>query len=455
MKWYKENWLMFNSIGFITITFIISFFYADIWHNEVFKKLFLRIGLGLCVASTLVWAFLNYRKYKIPTDKELWLRILIVVMCCCCVFLFTYKLSKAYKTTIILLFLCGLYAIWKRQFIRPTLPMILFGIFALFKIGGVFWNTHTPISFIAFNDGEILFLLGVVVLSLFFRMEKSETMEFITICFKGFLSLLALNMAIYVLYTSSIDLPILSFLTFNKSYMEYISILEWTYFPHPSYVSWVILLIGGLGFFVWKEQKKTIITTYELIWYAILLFCFVFMMQARISIIGYFLTICLLNWLYLTKKWTMKVKTTVVSILVILLITGIGVLVTQTKFFSDPARVSFFNATKEFKMPSLFFGAGTSAQRGVAETLDFIHLHNDLLCIFVDLGIIGLLLLLIWIIATFYQSIIYRNSYILYTMLLALMFMNTDTFLYMGAYMSVWFISIIFAFPEKETDTTD
>ncbi|CEN33028.1 membrane hypothetical protein [Capnocytophaga canimorsus] len=81
------------------------------------------------------------------------------------------------------------------------------------------------------------------------------------------------------------------------------------------------------------------------------------------------------------------------------------------------------------------------------KTLGFIHLHNDLLCIFIDLGIIGLLLLLIWIITTFYQSIIYRNSYILYTMLLALMFMNTDTFLYMGAYMSVWFISnLYFAF---------
>ncbi|GIZ14547.1 O-antigen ligase family protein [Capnocytophaga catalasegens] len=450
MELYKKNWLILNNIGFVAIAFIISFFYPDAWQNEIFKKLFLKIGLGLCVISTLVWVFLNFKNYKIPRDKKLWLRTLIVVVSCCAVFLFTYKLSKAYKAIIILLVLCSVYALWKRQFIKPTLSIILLGIFALFKIIGVFWNTYTPISFVAFNDGEILFLLCVVVLSLFYRMEKSETMVFITICFKGFLSLLILNVTIYILYTSSIELPFFSFLTFNKGYMNYYSVLEWGPYQHPSYISWTMLLIGGLSFFVWKEQKEAKITTFELIWYAILLFCFAFMVQARITIIGYFLTISLLGWLYFTKKWTMKTKTTIVSMLVVLLIAGVGVLVTQTKFFSDPIRMSFFNAAKEFQMPNLFFGAGTTTQRGIAETLGFIHLHNDLLCIFIDLGIIGLLLLLGWIIATFYQSIVTKNNYILYTLLLALMFINTDTFLYMGSYMSVWFITILFAFPEKE-----
>lgn len=440
MKIYFKNWFFYNNVILITVILFISFIFKDIWQNEIFRNIFFKIGLSFCIISTTIWSFFNHH---ILFKQKNWLRILIVMASCCTVFLFTYKLSKSYKSSIVLLILCGIYAIWKRKYIKPELPTILFGCFALFHILGGIWNTNLPMTFKLLNDGEILFLFIAAIISLFYRMSPEESKSFITICFKGFLSLLAFNFTVYILYIASVENSFFCFFTFNKAYLSYYEILSWTLFKHPSYISWVILLIGGLAYFVWKEQKDNKITTLELIAYAILLLFFAFIMQARITIIGYALALLLFAWLHITRFWAMKIKIIIVSIFSTLILITIAILVTKTTFFSDPIRMSFFKAVLESNH-NIIFGAGTAAQREISESLGYGHLHNDFLSIWVDLGTIGLLLVISWIISTFYQSIIQRNHYILYTLLLALMFMSTDTFLYLGSYMSVWFITVFF-----------
>lgn len=438
---YKKHSLSIHYLFLIVLTFITTTFYKNFWsQSEDFKDIAFKSGLWFCIISTVIWCFFNK---NFLFEKKKWLRNCIVIASCCCVLLFTFKLSDSYKAVRVLFFLCLVYVLWKRTFIKPTLPILLFGSFAIFKILGVFWKPNTDYAFDKFHDGEILFLLGAVVVSLFYRMTKSETISFVTICFKAFLGLLTLNFVVYILYILTTENSFFCFFTFDKGYLPYYEILSWSKYKHPSYISWIILLIGGLGFWIWKEEKNARITTFEFLIYAILLLFMVFMLQARIAIIGYFLTIGLFLWSYISKSWTMKTKTIMVSLVSFLSVGILLFLVTKTSFFSDPTRISFFQAALNSDV-NFIYGGGTQTQRELAEPLGFIHLHNDFICIAVDLGIIGLGLLLSWIIVTFYQSIKTKNNYILYTLLLALMFMCTDTFLYLGSYMSVWFITIFF-----------
>lgn len=443
---YKRNWLVINYLFLILLTLLLTLFYKDFWQqSENFKDLAFKGSLWFCILSTAVWSFFN--KNMLFQKKE-WLRNCIVIASSCSVLLFTFKLSDAYKAIKVLLFLCIIYALWKREFIKPTLPMISFYLFSLFHILGGLWYPKKDFSFDLINDGEILFLLITTIIALFYRIKKEEAKSFITICFKGFLGLLALNIIIYSLYIVTTENSFFSFFTFNKGYLSYYEILSWTNFKHPSYISWVILLVGGLGFFLWKEEKNNRINTFELIIYAILLFFFMFMVQARITIIGYFLTIGLFVWGYISKNWKMKHKIMIFSVFLVITLGVISFLVTKTTFFSDPIRNSFFKEAFSSNH-NIFFGGGTSYQRDISWRLGFGHLHNDFLSIWVDLGLTGIILCVGWIISTFYQSITTKNNYILYTLLLALMFMGTDTFLYLGSYMSVWFITIFYMEDKK------
>lgn len=439
---YTKNWLFVNYISVIVCFFFLSLIKKDFWQSGVFVDVFLKIGVGVSLFSTFLWGYFNH---QILFRKREILRSLILVVASCVVFLFTYKFKITTRFVWLFYILIIFEILRKPQFIKPNIIIFSLFCFLIFKILGVFWSGK-PLSFDLFNDGEALYLLLTCVVACFFRVKKEEAFTFIAICFKGFLGLLTLVFVSYILFSAFLGKDFLSFFTLNKGYMPYYELLRWSYFKHPSYIAWIILLIGGLGYFLYTNQKeKNYITKIELILYAVLLLCLVFMLQARVAIIGYFLSCCLFFWLELSKKWRFSTKAFIISAGSVLMLLFIYFLVTKTAYFSDPIRNNFFHTALKYDFNPIF-GAGTSLQGDISEKLNYIHLHNDFLSTFVDLGIIGLLLLSFWLASTFYQSIKMKNNFILYTLFLFLLIMNTDTIFYFSfcLYFSVFFTMILF-----------
>ena len=105
---------------------------------------------------------------------------------------------------------------------------------------------------------------------------------------------------------------------------------------------------------------------------------------------------------------------------------GIYWLVTHTTFFADSAREKMFIKAKESINNHFIIGAGTSYEKLLAkETIGLVHIHNDFLATFIDLGIVGFSLLLLWIFTIYQKGIYNKDNYIIYCLMIFLLFMNT------------------------------
>lgn len=117
--------------------------------------------------------------------------------------------------------------------------------------------------------------------------------------------------------------------------MPYYEVLKWSSFHHPSFIAWVILLIWGLGAFVWKKNKK-LISSVEFFLYGVLLLCFAFIVQARVVIVAFPLTILLLIWFSIANKWRYHKRIFIEMGILLMGLLSIFFLVKKTTYFSDP-----------------------------------------------------------------------------------------------------------------------
>ena len=226
--------------------------------------------------------------------------------------------------------------------------------------------------------------------------------------------------------------------------MPYYEVLKWSSFHHPSFIAWVILLIWGLGAFVWKKNKK-LISSVEFFLYGVLLLCFAFIVQARIVIVAFPLTILLLIWFSIANKWRYHKRIFIEMGILLMGLLSIFFLVKKTTYFSDPIREQLLNKAFDNIHKHPILGSGYGTQKIIAKEMGYYHIHNDFLAFIIDFGIIGFLLFLFWIISTYYKSISTKDNSIIYTLVIFLLLMNTDVLLnfHQGIYILFPFLIFI------------
>ena len=251
-------------------------------------------------------------------------------------------------------------------------------------------------------------------------------MSFIAICFKGFLLLLVANVVFYSFAISAEETkPFFSFFTLNKQYFSLYEILFWTRFKHPSFLSWIILVIGGLGFFLWKKYR-TIITTPEIIAYALLLFSFIFMMQARVNIIAYFVVIAFFVYLSVAHLFSKRLKYGLFIGAGVVVIGIVAYLTTHTAYFSDPIRNQLYAiAFQAIKDGNIWIGNGSGYQRYILDGFVY-YVHNDFVATLVDTGIVGLTIFVVWLGVILFSKDVLKQ----YLLVVFLPIMNTDVLFY-------------------------
>ena len=409
MRFFKKNYFLLLALLPLLIAFIYLQINIPVWDKSTQNILFYSVFL--------------YKNHTFLFEKGDWLRNIITIVACGVVLLWTYKHKITFRLDILLLFLCALYGVIYRKYIKPTALTIAFFGFIAIRIVGLLWAQYFDYGVrILFEEESIVFFLLVPIILLGFSVSQRQQLSFIAICFKGFLLLLVANVVFYSFAISAEGTkPFFSFFTLNKQYFSLYEILFWTRFKHPSFLSWIILVVGGLGFFLWKKYR-TIITTPEIIAYALLLFGFIFMMQARVNIIAYFVVIAFFVYLSVAHLFSKRLKYGLFIGAGVVVIGIVAYLITHTAYFSDPIRNQLYaTAFQAIKEGNLWIGNGSGYQRYIMD--GFVgYVHNDFVAILVDTGIIGLSLFISWLGAIMLS----KDTIKQYLLLVFLPIMNTD-----------------------------
>ena len=425
----KNEWFLLLSLLPLLFTAVLLQFITSNWNESVQRTVFYSVFLYDIV---IILLFI-YRNHRFLFEKGEWLRNSITIVGCGVVLLWTYKHKITFRLDILLLFLCALYGVIYRKYIKPTALTIAFFAFIAIRIVGLFWAQYFDYGVrILFEEESIVFFLLVPIILLGFSVSQRQQLSFIAICFKGFLLLLVANVVFYSFAISAEGTkPFFSFLTLNKGYLSdnegfsLYEILFWTRFKHPSFLSWIILVVGGLGFFLWKKYH-TIITTPEIIAYALLLFSFIFMMQARVNIIAYFVVIAFFVYLSVAHLFSKQLKYGLFVSVGLVAIGTVTYLTTHTAYFSDPIRNQLYAiAFQAIKDGNIWIGNGSGYQRYILDGFVY-YVHNDFVATLVDTGIVGLTIFVVWLGVILFSKDVLKQ----YLLVVFLPIMNTDVLFY-------------------------
>lgn len=443
----KKEWFLLLSLLPLVITFVILQIYIPSW-NELTKNILFYSVFIYDIIILFLWIYKNH--YSLFEKKE-WLRNVITIVGCAVVLLWTYKHKITLRIDILLFFLCVLYGVIYRRFITPTIFTILFFSFIIIRIIGLFWMEHLEWGIdVLLNRENIIFFILVPIILLGFSVTQKQQISFIAICFKGFLLLLVANIIFYSFAISNGEgKTFFSFITLSKAYFPYLEILFWSTFRHPSFISWIILTIGGLGVLLWRKDKS-LISISEISVYSLFLLCFIFMVQARVSIISYFIVITF--FIYLSVKKYIPKNIIYISFIIfgLIAIGAVWYLVNHTAYFSDPERNNIYaKAFTAIKEGNIWIGNGSGYQRYIIGDYPY-YVHNDFVATLVDTGILGLTVFVTW-----FLSLLLVSKDILKQFLVVIFFpiMNTDVLFYFFEYtyiVSVLMIFILFAPRHKQ-----
>ena len=419
----QKEWFLLLALLPLVITFFTLQLTTPTWNDTTKNILFYGI---FCYDITLILLWL-YHNHSSLFERGEWLRNAITIVSCGVVLLWTYKHKITFRLDILFLFLCALYGIIHRKIIKPTAISILFFIFIIIRIIALSWAKYFDYGVrILFEEESIVFFLLIPIILLGFSVSQRQQISFIGICFKGFLLLLIANIVFYSFATKAVEnIHFFSFFTLDKGYFSYYEVLFWSKFKHPSFISWIVLLIGGLGILLWKKNK-TIISTAEIICYAILLFCFIFMIQARVNMIGFFILLAFFVYLSFEQRIPRPIKYSLFVLLGLLAIGIVGYLTTHTAYFSDPIRNQIYTtAFQAIKESNIWIGNGSGYQRYIMDGFVY-YVHNDFVATLVDTGILGVSIFLLWLGAILFSKDILKQ----YMLLAFLPIMNTDVLFY-------------------------
>ena len=439
-EFLKKEWFLLLSLLPLLFTIIFLQFTTPVWDESTKNIAFYSVFI-YDIAIILVFL---YKNHTFLFEKGEWLRNSITIVACGVVLLWTYKHKITFRLDILLLFLCALYGVIYRKYVKPMVLSIVFFTFIIIRIVGLFWAEHLEWGInVLIKEENIIFFVLVPIILLGFSVSERQQQSLIQICFKGFLMLLVANVVFYLFAISSLGRSVFSFITLNKGYFSYYEILFWSHFKHPSFISWIILAIGGLAFILWKKGK-TLISISELIIYAGLLLCVALMVQARVVIISYFIVAAFFVFLSVEKHIKKSVKYSILGLLVLVGIGTVSYLISHTAYFSDPIRNEIYNkAFAAIREGNIWIGNGTGYQRYIIGEFPF-YVHNDFVATLVDTGVLGLSIFVVWILCLLLSKDILKQ----FLVVVSLPIMNTDVLFYFFEYtyiVSVLLIFVLFA----------
>ena len=190
----KKEWFLLLTLLPLLFTIIFLQFTTPVWDESTKNIAFYSVFI-YDIAIILVFL---YKNHTFLFEKGEWLRNSITIIGCGVVLLWTYKHKITFRLDILLLFLCALYGVIYRKYVKPTVLSIVFFVFIAIRIVGLLWAQYFDYGVrILFEEESIVFFLLVPIILLGFSVSQRQQLSFIAICFKGFLLLLVANVVFY------------------------------------------------------------------------------------------------------------------------------------------------------------------------------------------------------------------------------------------------------------------
>lgn len=208
--------------------------------------------------------------------------------------------------------------------------------------------------------------------------------------------------------------------------VDYHLLLGWAGYDHPTFVSFILTLMYGIGFYLWKNDnspKAVKISRFEMVFYGFMTAVVILLLQSRIGMImfpfGIFLTL-----LYSLRKKKKLVFSVVVFSGILALLSGIYIYKNFRGYFSDRPREMQTNIVLSFLKDHYLLGTGTGGMKVLIPW--YPTAHNQFLGDLFHLGIPGLLLLLSLMGSSFYFAIKDKNFPLLYFLVIYFIMMQIE-----------------------------
>ncbi|MDO9153108.1 MAG: hypothetical protein Q7U47_05275 [Paludibacter sp.] len=323
-----------------------------------------------------------------------------------------------------------IYGIINKQFKPHPLFYFIAGYY-IFQLIGLLWSIDFILGFKFVGKG-LSFLLIPLAFSCFIVTIEDRN-KLLKIFFRFLIVYVFMGMIAYLYQVFFHETSLLVGFVFDKHYFHtpvfnganYYILMGWGGYTHPTFISFILSLMYGVGFYLWKAEKGTNyrISTFEMIFYTFSAAVMIFLLQSRIGMILLPFSIFLSILLSIRKK--KKLLTSLVSFWVIaVIIISVLAIKTYPEYFSDPKREYQTDIVVSYIQDHFWTGTGTGGMKVFIP--EFPTAHNQFIGEIYHLGIGGFLVFFALVAASFYFAVKNKNFVLLYFSILFFLLMQID-----------------------------
>jgi hypothetical protein len=342
------------------------------------------------------------------------------------------SVNVSITATVFFVVLAVLFAIVKKQHFQPHPLFYIMAVYYLFQYVGLLWSLDPAYGWHFVGRG-LSFLLLPLAFGFYSVSEKKKNL-LLRIFFR-FLEIYLLM--VIVAYFYQVEFHKVDFgvgFHLKKNYfstpvppgVDYNLLLGWAGYNHPTFVSFILTLMFGIGFYLWQNDnspKAVKISCFEMVFYGLMTSVVILLLQSRIGMImfpfGVFLTL-----LYSLRKRKKLVFSLIIFSGILVLLSGIYIYKNYRGYFTDRPREIQTDIVLSFLKDHYLLGTGTGGMKILIPW--FPTAHNQFLGDLFHLGIPGLFLLMALMGSSFYFAIKDKNFPLLYFLLIYFIMMQIE-----------------------------
>lgn len=362
---------------------------------------------------------------------------------------------------------CGIsyvYAIAQKKFYLPVGILILLVAYYLFQMTGLIGAVETKDALHTLK--QRLPLLALPLALCCWRPTRTEWGVFLSFSFRLVLVYLSCIILISLLLTQYFGQSVLSPFSFDKFYLKAhipmpassFCMLHWTHFAHPTYIFlgiFAIFMAVAVRQYFYREQT---VSTVEMIYGLVALSCFAFITQSRLAML--FIPMSIM-FFFLVRAFFLSQKKKLLFVSFILIIVGGFIFngLLSHRFFADGERMQMrdiaMNAINRHPLTGIRLGTMDNILQAQIDTDILLkHPHNQLLADGMQLGIPGMVVLVVFVGGLFYFA--YRDrryDFLLFLpAILLIMAVESPLIFVRGAYLLAFWFSVFAVSPTRKKD---
>lgn len=414
--------------------FILSLLFTYFAHDKIVglsedqNQPVLRIWAGIYfLVQTIVFIFF-FRKeiLKIKLTLE---SIVLVSLLFMLIFTVLSEVVSRYFT--VMFVVSAIYYGVKMKQFKPHPLFYFIGGYFIFQLIGLIWSIDFGLGFKFVGKG-VSFILLPLAFSCFIIREEDRN-KILRIFFRFLLVFILMGIIAYLYQVYFHHKSLLVGFGLKKGYFgtnifpwnDYNLILGWGGYDHPSFISFILSLMYGVGFYLWKTEKNNVfrISTFEMFFYTIAASVLIIVLQSRIGMILMPFAIFVNVLIALRKKKKLLYSLIGLSVLSLFLI-YFFVYSTHKEYFSDQVRMHQTEIMVSYIKDHYWTGTGTGAMRVI--NTEHQSAHNQIIGELFHLGIPGFIVFCVLMGALFYYIIKEKNYMLLYFFILYFLLMQID-----------------------------